>query len=365
MWDPLSILGMLAGLLCAAGAAATLHRLAAEAVLDRMLAALGDPGAAAERRRSRWRMLGGVLGLFAGIALLALSRWTPLAFALAALGVLVATPGATLRGGLLVLAVGVLVWRLDQGGLWRHWVEPALLELGVLAGIAAMVSAVLLRHAAWRPPAVPVVPTERMTPLRLVPAYRQSPLRRADADEPVDAATLGLGAGLVARIAAWDAGFQPWFDNDDRGVIRFPDLATEQAWFAEGCAIAGAIQRDWGGAVRNDLSGLDTLEQHARRGLDAGAPMPLAEAIAMAPRCGVAEIREAFQRLDILALSVDQAMPDDLAALEHEARFLSLVLAHVAPRYGPEVEAGLATAHTDVRAWVAEVTPAAGRPPGR
>lgn len=365
MVEPLAILGTVAGLCCAVGAAVLLHRLAAAAVLDRMLAALGDPGVAAERRRSGWRMLGGALLLFAGIALLALSRWAPLAVALAALFQLgwLAVTGGALRGVLLALPAGVLVWLLDAQALWHRWIEPAPLELATLAGIATALSAVLLRHAAWRPQAVPVAPPGRMAPLRLVPADRHPPLRHADRDAPVDATALGLGSALAARLAAWDAVFQAGRDGDGPG--RFPDLATEQAWYDEGCAIAGEIQRAWDGTLHNDLSRLGAMERDARRGLDAAAPTPLAQGRAMAPRCGVAEIREAFQRLDILALAADQAAPGDLAVLEHEARLLSIVLVHVAPRYRPEVDAGLAAAHPDVRAWVAGVTPAAGRPPGR
>jgi hypothetical protein len=349
MGELLSLFGMAVGLFYGVGALLLLRALAVHAVMDRMLEGLGASGDAADRTRRRWWMPGGALLLAAGLSLLVLSRWTPLAFALAGLfqaaWLLRAGRGASVRAFLLFLFAGVLVWWLDREGLWRAWIEPAALELLALVGVAAVVSAVLLRHLAWRPASLPFAPRPEPPRLRLAPGYRMAPLRDADTDAPVDPAALGLDDALAARIAAWDRGYQAWFDGDVAGQPCFPDLAAEQAWFTEGCAIAADIQMACEAALFIELSRLDALLGDASR-----AP---GDAVALASRCGVAEIREAVQRLEILLLEADQAGDDATRdAIEQERRFLALVLAHVAPRYAPEVPPGLAATPEQVAAWL-------------
>lgn len=349
MGELLSLLGMAVGLFYAVGAVLLLRALAVDAVMDRMLEGLGTAGDAADRTRRRWWMPGGALLLAAGLSLLVMSRWTPLAFALAGLfqaaWLLRGGRGASLRAFLLFLLAGALVWRLDRDGLWRAWIEPAVLELLALACIAAVISAVLLRHAAWRPAALPFTPRPEAPRLRLAPGYQVAPLRDAETDAPVDPAALGLDSALAARIVAWDAGCQAWFDGDTTSHPRFPDLAAERAWFTQGCAIAADIQLACDAALTIELSRLDALMRDASR-----AP---GEAVALASRCGMAEIREAVQRLEILQFEADQAADDATRdAIEQEHRFLALLLAHVAPRYAPEVPPGLAATPEEVTAWL-------------
>jgi hypothetical protein len=345
----LPLLGIAVGLFYAVGAVLLLRALAVDAVMDRMLEGLGTAPDAADRTRRRWWMPGGALLLAAGLSLLLLSRWTPLAFAMAGLfqaaWLLHAGRGASIRAFLLFLLAGMLVWWLDREGLWRSWIEPAVLELLALVGVAAVVSAVLLRHAAWRPAALPFAPRPAPPRLRLAPGYRMAPLRDAETDTPVDPAALGLDSALAARIAAWDAGYQAWFDDDATAQPRFPDLAAEQAWFTEGCAIAADIRMACEAALFIELSRLDALLGDASRAPD--------DAVALASRCGVAEIREIVQRLEILLLEADQATDDATRdAIDQEHRFLTLVLAHVAPRYAPEVPPGLAATPKQIAAWL-------------
>jgi hypothetical protein len=346
MGEPLSLLGMAVGLFYAIGAVLLLRALAVDAVMDRMLEGLGTAGDAADRTRRRWWMPGAALLLGAGLSLLVLSRWTPLAFALAGLfqaaWLLRAGRGASVRAFGLFMLAGALVWRLDREALWHAWIEPAAVELLVLACVVVAVSAVLLRHAAWRPAALPFAPRPEALRLRLAPGYRTAPLRDAETDAPIEPAALGLDIAMAARIAAWDAGYQALFDDDATGLPRFPDLAAEQAWFTEGCAIAADIQLACDAALFIELSRLDPLMGEAPH-----------DAVALASRCGVAEIREAVRRLEILALEADQAADDATRdAIEQEHRFLALVLAHVAPRYAPEVPPGLAATPEQVRAWL-------------
>jgi hypothetical protein len=345
----LSLVGMAVGLFYAVGAVLLLRALAGDAVMDRMLEGLGAAVDAADRTRRRWWMPGGALLLAAGLSLLLLSRWTPLAFALAGLfqaaWLLRSGRTASLRAFLLFLLAGALVWWLDREGLWRVWIEPAALELLALAGVAAVVSAVLLRHAAWRPAPLPFALGPEAPRLRLAPGYRLAPLRDAETDAPVDPAGLGLDGALAARIAAWDAGYQACFNDDAPGRPRFSDLAAEQAWFTEGCAIAADIQMACDAALFVALSRLDALM--------GDPPYAPEDAVALAARCGVAEIREAVQRLEILLLEAEQATEDATRdAIEQERRFLALLLAHVAPRYAPAVPPGLAATPEQVRAWL-------------
>ena len=246
-----------------------------------------------------------------------------------------------------------MLW-LDARAPWRAWLEPAFLELLAICLVATAASAALLRHAFRTAPAAPV---SRHGPavLRLVPVYRTSPLRDPEEDAPIDPADLGLSGALVARIADWDAVHQAIYDDEDPFAATFPDLATEQAWFEEGLAVAAEIQAEWTGTLKVDLSGLDTMLRYARRTLGPGDATPLEEATAMASRCGVAEIREAIQRLDMLAWEkgelpeADGGAQDDAA---HSQLFFAHLLAAVPERYLPEVRRGLDSPEAETRRWV-------------
>lgn len=72
------------GLFYAVGGLLLLRRLPAEAVMDTMLAALGDATVPAERMRTRLWILGGGLTFASGLSLVALPRWTPVFFVLTA-----------------------------------------------------------------------------------------------------------------------------------------------------------------------------------------------------------------------------------------------------------------------------------------
>lgn len=375
----LTLLAIAMGLFYALGGLVLLRRLPAEAAMDEMLAALGEQTPAAETQRIRVWMVGGALTFASGLALAALSRWAPVVFIAAAMfqaGYLLwsarALPAedrdsqagrhATVQAFVIyLLATGFTLW-LDRQGVWRSWLQPAWLELLVLLGVTVLVAAALLRPALRTAPPIPSGLAEPDHPaIRLVPEYRMSPLRDRARDEPVDPAALGLSPSLVARIAAWDARFQAIFDDENLFGARFPDLASEQAWFEEGLAVAAAIRQAWPGRLEDDLSGLGTMLRYARRMLAPTEPTPLAEAEAMAPRCGVAEIREAFQRLDRLARermdipASDRAAQDGIGAAQ---RFFAHLLAHVEDRYAPELQKGLdgATAETrrQVEAAIAE-----------
>lgn len=334
---------VLVGLFYVIGAVVLLRHLASAAVMGEMLIALGDAAAAEERRRVRWWMVGGALLLAAGLSLVLLSRAAPLFYGLAGVFQLAwlassarrPTQGAAepdLHAFGLYLAFGVLVAWAEVEGLWQAWVAPALIEGAVVVAMSVGVAAWVLRHAGWRAPALPFAQRNPPPALRLAPAWRAAPLQDAVTSAPVDAATLGLDAGLVARIAAWDASFQA---HADAAGPAFPDLAREQAWLEEGQRIAGLLQLVCEGALRVELSRLDAMLQ--------GAPL----------RCGVAEIRDAFQRLDILALS-DADEDAARASIDDEARVLARIVAQADPRYAPEIEAALAAAAPGIRDWIAQ-----------
>lgn len=368
-------LALAIGLFYAVGGFLLLRRLPSEAIMDQMLAALGEASAPAERVRTRLWMLGGALTFASGVSLAALSRWTPAFFIVVALfqaGYLVwagralpAEDEATRAGrrsviqalAIYLVATGFVLW-LDREGLWRAWLEPAWLEVLALLGITAVVSAVLLRHAVWTAPALPF--DGPLTPpgpkaVRLSPEYRMSPLRDRAENVPIDPAELGLDDALIRRITAWDGQFQALFDDEDPFVFDFPDLATEQGWFEEGLAITAEIQCEWGGMLVNDLSGLDTMLRYARRALDPAEPTPIEEAAAMAPRCGVAEIRETIDRLDRLAWEKAELEEWGGEGQDDVARgqlFFAHLLAHVRERYLPELRRGLDSEEAETRRWV-------------
>lgn len=370
-----TLIALAVGLFYAVGGLLLLRRLPAEAVMDRMLAALGDETAPAEQRRTRFWMLGGAVVFASGLSLVLLSRWAPAFFVVAALlqagylawaaRALPAEDEDARRGRrsvvqallLYLVATGFVLW-LNGRGVWRTWLEPAVLELLALLGIMVAVAALLLRHAVWQPPALPAIgplPRPSGPPvMRLAPEYRMSPLRDDAEDVPIDPADLGLDGALVARIADWDAGFQAIF-ADDTAVAAFPDLATEQAWFEKGLAIAAEIRGEWSGILRIELSGLDAMLDHAGRALASDEPTPIKEAAAMAPRCGVAEIRDIIARLDSLGWEKAELPEGDHAAREEVARwqlFFAHLLAHVRGRYLPELRRGLDSPQAETRRWV-------------
>ncbi len=373
--SPATLVAMAIGLFYAIGGLLLLRRLPGEAVMDQMIAALGDATAPAERQRTRVWMLGGAMTFASGVSLVALSRWAPALFvatSLFQLGYLVwvrsALPAENEeeRAGrraviqalvIYLVATGFVLW-LDRQGAWRAWLDPAWLELLALVAITAAVSAVLLRGAFWTAQPLPfdMPATTGPKAVRLSPEYRMSPLRERTENVPVDAADLGLDAELVARIAAWDARFQALFDDEDPFAFDFPDLATEQAWFEEGLDIAADIQMGRDGLLVNDLSGLDTMMRYARRALDPTTPTPIEEAAAMAPRCGVAEIREVIAALDRLAWEKAQVEDWDGDTQDDIARgqlFHAHILAHVRDKYLPEVRRGLDSEEEETRRWVA------------
>ncbi len=330
------------GLFYVIGAMVLLRHLASAAVMGEMLVALGDAAAAEERRRVRWWMVGGALLLAAGLSLVLLSRSAPLFYGLAGVFQLAwlassarrPTQGAAepdLHAFGLYLAFGVLVAWAEMEGLWQTWVAPALIEGAAVAGLAAAGAAWTLRHAAWRAPALPFGQRDAPLALILAPAWRAAPLRDAVTGAPVEPAALGLDAGLVERIAAWDATLQAHANAHGQA---FPDLAAEQAWIEEGLRIAGLLQLVCEGALRVELSRLDAMLQ--------GASL----------RCGVAEIRDAFQRLDILALS-DAHDEAARTSIDEEARSIARIVARADPRYAPEIDAALVAAQHEVRDWIA------------
>lgn len=364
------------GLFYAVGGLVLLRRLPSEVVMDQMLAALGDATAPAERQRTRLWMLGGAMTFASGLALVALSRWAPVCFVATALfqvGYLAwvcrALPAEDddARAGrrsvvqalvIYLLATGFVLW-LDRRDTWRIWLEPAGLELMALVAITASVSAVLLRHALWTAPVLPFTPpgpTPGPKAVRLAPEYRMSPLRDHAENVPIEAAELGLDDALVSRITAWDARFQAIFDDENPFDFAFPDLASEQAWFEEGLHITADILRQWDGMLVNDLSGLDAMVAYARRTLEPAEPTPIEEAAAMAPRCGVAEIRDAIAILDSLAwekAEVRDGDGDAGAGITRDQRFHAHILAHVRERYLPEVRRGLDSTQEETRRWTA------------
>ncbi|MBR0648955.1 hypothetical protein GXW78_04725 [Roseomonas terrae] len=373
MDDPsLTLLAVAIGLFYVVAGLMLLRRLPAEAMLDQMLAALGDGSAPAERRRTQIWMLGGTLVFASGLSLAVLSRWAPAFFVAAALlqagylawasRALPTADEATRRGRRSVVqalvvytvATAIVLW-LDRQGVWRAWIEPPLLELPALLGIAAAVAGLLLRQAFWTALALPFAgPLSPSGPrmVRLQPAFGLPPLRDHAQDALIDAADLDLDGALVARIAAWDAQFQGCVETEPPS---FPDLAAEQAWFEEGLSIAGDIQASWMGTLITELSALDAMLEEARGGLDVTVPTPIAAAAGLACRCGVAEIRDMLSRLDGLSWEKAELPDRDGDAQDDVARaqlFFAEVLAHLPPRYLPEIRRGLDSPQAETRRWV-------------
>jgi hypothetical protein len=73
----------------------------------------------------------------------------------------------------------------------------------------------------------------------------------------VDAEDLDLSEDLADRLEAWMDEFDAIYDEDDAARSRFPGPAEQQAWEAEGAAIARAVAAelgpDW--TVSTDLTG--------------------------------------------------------------------------------------------------------------
>ena len=371
----LALVAFAIGLFYAVGGVLLMRRLALETVMDQVLAALGDPDAGAEQRRTRLMTLGAVLTLASGLSLMLLSRWAPAIFAVSALayGAYLAWSAralppqdalerdgrrATVRAFLLYLGVFAFVLLLERAGMLRGWFEPALLEPLLLLGCSAALAWAVQRPTRAGPSPAGLTPREdprappRPVALRLQPGYRWPPLRDDEEGHAVDPAGLGLSAALAERIAAWDAAFQAAIDADDPVATHFPDLAAERAWVDEGEAIAEALAAEWPGPVRVAISDLEGLLHHARHDHDPAEPAPPGRAAETARQCGVAEIREAIARLDALAREAaalpgrDGGAQDDIARTQ---QFLSDVLAALPARYVPEVERGLAGAAPQTR----------------
>lgn len=205
---------------------------------------------------------------------------------------------------------------------------------------------------------MPSTDTSRPERLRLAPEYRYSPLRNDAHGNPVEVSSLGLSAGLVERIRAWDAVFQATCHEDDPRdpFLLFPDVAAERDWVKEGNAIAAALAREWPGSLSVAISALDTLMHDARHDLSPWTPMPEDRAVWIGERCGVAEIEAAIGGLDDLSRERD-ALPswdgdsqDDIARAQET---LQRILARVPARYIEDVAAGLESPEWGTRVYVA------------
>ncbi len=72
-----------------------------------------------------------------------------------------------------------------------------------------------------------------------------------------DAEDIGLSEDLADRLEAWMDLFDSIYDEDDEPASAFASPADEQAWLAEGEAVAAAIASELGPAwtVERDLLG--------------------------------------------------------------------------------------------------------------
>lgn len=315
------------GLFYALGGLFHMRSLVLDRMVDTVLLALGDDEARNEARRTHLLSAGAALTFASGLALMALSRWAPALFAgnLILQGALLvwaarAVPPrdepereglrAMRRAFLVYLAAFGFVLFLDRAGVWHVWIEPAFVELAVVALPTLAVSWFFRRESepAGVPPASPLSaprtpPAEMPRPdrLRLAPEYRCSPLWDDGRGNMVAPASLGLSGRLVDRILAWDAAFQAARREDDAPGLFFPDVAAERAWVKEGEAIAAALAREWPGPLNVQISALDMLVRDARHDLSPWSPTPGHRAAWIGERCGVAEIEAAIARLDVLA----------------------------------------------------------------
>lgn len=375
------------GLFYLLGGLLFLRRLALDHWADALLSALGDADAQEERRRTRMLTLGAALTFLSGLALAALSPWSPAIFAFGVLfhaGYLLwagrtLTPRDELeRQGrrsavnafFIYLAAFAFVLFAHWQGLWRGWLLPgpgwlaALAELIALLGVAAALVRGLHRMPAGKdemPVLAPREPEPDEVPvperLRLAPEYRCWPTwSEDDGVVPVDPARLGLSEALVARIGQWNAVYQATYeDYDGWPRSEFPELETERRWVIEGKAIAAELAREWDGPFNDAISGLDQMLRSVRRDLSPVEDIPMDRAPDVGRLCRVAEIREVIERLDTLAREKN-ALPewdgdsqDDVSRAQF---FFARVLAAVPDRYLEEVRRGLDSPDAQTRARV-------------
>jgi hypothetical protein len=373
------------GLFYAAGGVVHMRALALHGMVDDLLAMVGDKDAARERLRTRIMTAGALLTFASGVSLLVLSRWTLVILACNAvlqgaylLWARRAFPPqdadeargrrSTIRAFVLYLVAVAIVVLLDREGIWRAWMEPAVAELVVIAGLAGATLWIVRRPSRpAREMAAPLpgpgtvadAPADPRPPpqvLRLMPEYHCSPLWDDASGSMVDPDGLGLGEALVARIRAWDAAFQGTYRDDDLQGSDFAAVEIERAWVREGEAIAAELARAWQGGLAVRISGLGALLADARTGLGPWDETPAESARWIGELCRLAEIEDAIRRLDVLARERD-ALPtwdgdssDDVAAAQVVLR---RVLACVPRRYVAEVARGLDSAEAGTRAYVA------------
>lgn len=77
---------------------------------------------------------------------------------------------------------------------------------------------------------------------RLAPEWGCYPLWDEETGESVETASLGLPVELTERIDAWDQEFQAILDQNYPPDSKFPTEAAEQAYLAEGRAIAAELK---------------------------------------------------------------------------------------------------------------------------
>lgn len=330
-------------------------------------------------------LIGGVVHMRAsGISLMALSRWTLPIFTVNAVlqgaYLIWATRAfppidetgrqcrrATRRALLFYLAAFGLVIALDRLGLWRIWIQPAAIELVVIAVLAVALSWLFRRRSR---PASKVTPaTSQPTPpdrppadaplperLRLAPEYHCGPLWDDERGTMVDPAGLGLSPELLERIADWNAAFEATFREDDPSVSGFADVAAERTWVEQGNAIAQDLAQEWPGPFSNQISALTMLLRDARDGLGTWDELPEDRIAWIGGLCGVAEIEHAIGWLNALSRE-REALPewdgdsqDDIARTQ---ALLHGILARVPGRYTEVVSSGLRSPEWRTRSHVA------------
>lgn len=157
------ILAVVVGLFYAVGGLLILRHLPPTGALDSGLAEL--PAAEANRLRGLGRLnrLAAVLLAASGLSLVLLSSWSPALFLCSALvhGLQLywtwriaaeadaetrSRVHANLRALAFYLCAFAFVIYLDRTGIWRHWLEPSVLEPALMLGVCVMLAAVLSRQ---------------------------------------------------------------------------------------------------------------------------------------------------------------------------------------------------------------------------
>lgn len=374
------------GLFYAIGGLVHMRALAVDDVVDDMLAMLGDRDAGKERLRTRIMTAGAALTFASGVSLMMHSRWTLAIFACNTLlqGAYLLwarqafppqdameTVGrrSTIRAFLLYLAAFAFVLVLDRIELWRVWVEPAVVELAIIAALIGATSwfvrglsqkrgdATAARFAS--PGTMPMDATHPRPPLeklRFMPEYHCSPLWDDESGGMEYPPNLGLSDSLVARIQAWDEAFQATYCDEDPLGSKFETVEIERAWVKQGEAIAADLGHEWPGTLNVQISALDILVENSRVDLDSWDETPEDRIRWIAERCGIAEIEAAIKRLDALARQRadlpewDGDTQDDIAAAQS---LFKGILSCVPARYIADVAAGLRSPEEFNRAYVA------------